>query len=304
MNEFCSEFERKPYTPFFTCKRCGQRRYDEPVICLKQPTQFEKSLKQRQEVWGYFKSGAPGITVDGPYVLDKRDVWYMRLADEQHAGYAWQERGKTFIPVDLCYVCNELADIEVLNECPVCFAFVCCDCSCGCNEPGYQENDLDFNPADPRNDKEWVERECKKIIDLAQRYAAPPEIIRTQAERNYIDACEKAIVACRKCKKVYHIPQPEPGTIFAMDFTCDCGHPISLRTKTGRHQGTMHGHTMQLTNYQREVLDSLKMKNDLRYFAEKHRAPLVPTPAQLYMMKTIMEQYEKTGKVEVRIIKR
>jgi len=265
-------------------------------------TQFEQSLKQRQEVWGYFKSGAPGIETDGPYVLDKRDVWYMRHADEQHAGYAWQERGKTFIPVDLCYVCNELADIELLTECETCFAFVCIDCSCGCSEPGYKADALDFSPADPRNDKEWVERECKKIIDLATKYGDSGKTFReaaeryqkplSNAERNYIDACEKAMmeafnrvcidamfgtvnvtdslspealeeaiqnfidmevandseprfyehfpmaaviesdlvwdVVCQNCRKVYHIPQPEPGTIFGMDFTCDCGHPISL----------------------------------------------------------------------------
>lgn len=114
----------------------------------------DKSLEQRQLVWHHFKNGALGITTDGPYVLDKRDVWYMRNVNEQDAGYKLESDYATisrmtnegnrhlydgtqnqFVPCDMCYQCLCIHSLDYITDCPVCSSKVCGDCSCGCEEP-------------------------------------------------------------------------------------------------------------------------------------------------------------------------
>ena len=150
------EFQRKPFHTMPTCNYCGRTPHDvilDECPKRKQPlNSFEKSLEQRQQVWWYFTHGAPGIDKDGPYVLDKRDVWYMRNVDELDAGYMLTP-DLDFEPCNLCGICLELIGTELLTECPVCFAQVCCDCSCGCEEP-----------------PDWEESATRKITDLAFRY--------------------------------------------------------------------------------------------------------------------------------------
>lgn len=147
---------------------------------------FEESLEQRQLVWHHFKNGAPGILTDGPYVLDKRDVWYMRNVNEQDAGYILRNcfdyenslrDDYQFFECELCHQCLCLEEPKFITDCPVCSSKVCGDCSCGCEEPADWVN---FNngsrmkvTANPRTEKAWkdvrdtIDRETKKQYSYA-----------------------------------------------------------------------------------------------------------------------------------------